>query len=86
LISAGAIVGQIVLSFGTPFLARTITLDNLLLIYFLLMVLGAAVLKQIGIRFPTLLVKEKKGGPEKKEAGIPAAVQAGEADDQRNRC
>ncbi|MEN8246514.1 MAG: cyclic nucleotide-binding protein, partial [Thermodesulfobacteriota bacterium] len=70
LISAGAIVGQIALSFGTPFLARTITMDNLLLIYVVIMVLGALVLRQIGKRFPTLLVKEKKAGKKQKKPGF----------------
>jgi len=66
LISAGAIVGQIGLSFGTPFMARTISMDNLLFIYFIIMMLGAVVLKQISLRFPTLLVTEKKPGKKKK--------------------
>ncbi len=70
LISAGAIVGQIGLSFGTPFMAKTITMDNLLLIYFVIMMLGAVVVKQIGTRFPTLLVTKKKTGKKKKKPGF----------------
>ena len=70
LISAGAIVGQIVLSFGTPFMAKTITMDNLLLVYLLIMVLGAVVVKQIDRRFPTLLVTEKKTGKKPKKPGF----------------
>ncbi|MCG6909172.1 MAG: cyclic nucleotide-binding domain-containing protein [Deltaproteobacteria bacterium] len=70
LISAGAIVSQIILSFGTPYMARTIDLDNLLLIYTLIMLAGAVVLGQIGKNFPTLLVKEKRGGGKKKKPGF----------------
>jgi len=70
LISAGAIVGQIVLSFGTPFMAKTITMDNLLLVYFVIMMLGAVVLKQIGVRFPTLLVSKKKTVKKKRKTGF----------------
>ena len=70
LISAGAIVGQIALSFGTPWLAGTLDMDNLLWIYVAVMVSGALVVRQIGKRFPTLLVKEKKAGKKLKRPGF----------------
>jgi len=70
LMAAGAIVGQMCLSFGTPFMARTISIDNLLLLYFVIMMLGAVVLRQIGRRFPTLLVAEKKVGKQEKKPGF----------------
>ncbi|MFO7556138.1 MAG: Npt1/Npt2 family nucleotide transporter [Desulfobacterales bacterium] len=64
LITAGGVVGTIIGSFGTPFLARAITLDNLLLFYLGTTLVGAVVVEGMGKGYPTLLLggkKRKKG-------------------------
>jgi len=60
LITAGGVLGQIIGSFGTPVLARTITFDNLLLAYMGMTLLGAIVVKRMGVSFPALLLSDKK--------------------------
>jgi len=65
LITAGGVIGGIVGSFGTPFLVRAFSQDNLLLAYLVIAVIAAAAVKRMGTLFPTLLVPEKetkKGG------------------------
>ncbi|MBT8357720.1 MAG: cyclic nucleotide-binding domain-containing protein [Desulfobacterales bacterium] len=60
LVTAGGVVGQIIGSFGTPFLARAITFDNLLLAYLGVTLLGAVVVKRMSLSFPALLISDKK--------------------------
>lgn len=60
LITAGGVIGSIIGSFGTPFLAKAITLDNLLLFYLGTTLMGAMVVKRIGKDYPTLLFSDKK--------------------------
>lgn len=60
LITAGGVIGSIIGSFGTPFLAKAITLDNLLLFYLGTTLMGAVVVKRIGKDYPTLLFSDKK--------------------------
>ena len=60
LIMAGGVLGGIIGSFGTPILAKAISLDNLMLAYLATTMLGAVTVKNMGSRFPTLLISEKK--------------------------
>ena len=60
LITAGGVIGSIIGSFGTPFLAKAVTLDNLLLFYLGTTLMGAVVVKHIGKDYPTLLFSDKK--------------------------
>ena len=60
LITAGGVIGSIIGSFGTPFLAKAIALDNLLLFYLGTTLVGAVVVKRIGKDYPTLLFSDKK--------------------------
>jgi len=60
LITAGGIIGQILGSFSTPLIVNAISIDNLLLVYLVITLMGAVVVKQMGSRFPTLLFSSKK--------------------------
>jgi HEAT repeat protein len=60
LITAGGVIGSIIGSFGTPFLAKAITLDNLLLFYLAITLVGAMLVKRMGKEYPTLLFSDKK--------------------------
>ncbi|MEW5910720.1 MAG: Npt1/Npt2 family nucleotide transporter, partial [Thermodesulfobacteriota bacterium] len=60
LITAGGVIGLIIGSFGTPFLAKTFSFDNLLYVYLVICIAGAALVKGMSRRFPALLVPEKK--------------------------
>ncbi len=60
LITAGGVIGSIIGSFGTPFLAKAITLDNLLLFYLGTTLVGAVVVKRMEKSYPTLLFSDKK--------------------------
>jgi uncharacterized membrane protein YeaQ/YmgE (transglycosylase-associated protein family) len=60
LITAGGVVGDIIGSFGTPIIAKIISLDNLMLIYLVTTVLGALTVKGLGSRFPTILLVDKE--------------------------
>lgn len=55
LISAGGVLGQILGSFGTPLLASWLMLDNLLTVYLVVSVGGAAVVKAMMDRYPALM-------------------------------
>jgi len=59
LITAGGVLGGVVGSFGTPFLAKTISMDNLMLAYLGTTLLGAIAVKSMRVRFPTLLLSDK---------------------------
>jgi len=61
LITAGGVLGAIVGSFATPFLGKAITLDNLMLAYLGITLMGAISAKMMGSSFPpTLLLSEKQ--------------------------
>ena len=70
LITAGGVIGSIIGSFGTPFLAKAITLDNLLLFYLGTTLVGAVVVKRMGKGFPTLLFSEKKNKKSKTRSNL----------------
>jgi ATP/ADP translocase len=59
LITAGGIIGQILGSFSTPRMVTTFTIDNLLLVYLAITLIGAVVVKRMGSRFPALLFSSK---------------------------
>ena len=61
LITAGGVIGSIIGSFGTPFLANAITLDNLLLFYLGITLVGAGVVRYMEKNYPTLLFSDNKG-------------------------
>ena len=60
LITAGGVLGDIIGSFGTPIIAKIISLDNLMLIYLGTSMLGALTVKGLGSRFPTILLTDKR--------------------------
>jgi hypothetical protein len=65
LVTAGGILGAVLGSFGTPLLAKTIRVDNLMFAYLVTTWLGAATVYRMGRIFPASLVapeKPKKGG------------------------
>ena len=72
LITAGGVIGQILASFGTPWFARVLQFDNLLLGYMLLTVAGATTVYLMAYRFPTLLSggAGKKGQAKSKDSMI----------------
>ncbi|MCP4668600.1 MAG: cyclic nucleotide-binding domain-containing protein [Deltaproteobacteria bacterium] len=70
LITAGGVLGGIAGSFGTPFLAKTISLDNLMLAYAVTTAVGAVTVNRMGARFPTLLLSDKKGKKTKSRSSI----------------
>lgn len=67
MVTAGGVIGQILGSFGTPWLARTFSLDDLLYVYLVLAVLGAVTVKAMSMRFPSKLFSEKIGGAKGKK-------------------
>jgi len=70
LITAGGVIGQILSSFATPFLARWLMLDNLLFIYLGTTLCGAVVVASMGRRFPTLFHKDPAGGKKGKKRSM----------------
>ncbi len=70
LVTAGGVIGLIISSFGTPFLAKTLTFDNLLWTYLGLCIAAAVVVKGMSSRFPALLVAGKKGKRIKKRSAM----------------
>jgi len=60
LVTAGGVIGLILSSFGTPFLAKVLAFDNLLWTYGGLCLLGALVVKGMGGRFPALLLAKQQ--------------------------
>jgi len=70
LITAGGVIGSIIGSFGTPFLAKAITLDNLLLFYLGTTLVGAVVVKRMGKDYPTLLISDKKNKKSKTRSNL----------------
>ena len=70
LITAGGVIGSIIGSFGTPFLAKAITLDNLLLFYLGTTLVGAVVVKRMEKDYPTLLFSDKKSKTSKTRSNL----------------
>jgi hypothetical protein len=70
LITAGGVLGGILGSFGTPFLAKTISLDNLMLAYLGTTMLGAIAVQRMGTLFPTLLLSGKKAKDKKSRSSV----------------
>jgi ATP/ADP translocase len=60
LITAGGVMGGVIGSFGTPFLVKAISIDNLMFIYLGTSLAGAVVVRRMGTFFPTLLPEEGK--------------------------
>ena len=65
LVTAGGVIGQILGSFGTPFMVRMLSFDNLLFAYLTTCVVGAVVVKGMGAHFPSLLLSAKKSSKTK---------------------
>jgi hypothetical protein len=70
LITAGGVIGTMLGSFATPFLAKAITLDNLLLIYMGTTLIGAVVVRHMGKVYPTLLFSDEKAKKSKSRGNI----------------
>lgn len=70
LITAGGVMGGVIGSFGTPFLAKAISMDNLMFIYLGTTLIGAAVARRMGTLFPTLLLAEGKTKKVKKRLSL----------------
>jgi TLC ATP/ADP transporter len=70
LITAGGVIGSIIGSFGTPFLAKAITLDNLLLFYLGTTLVGAVVVKRMEKDYPTILISDKKNKKSKTRSSL----------------
>jgi ATP/ADP translocase len=70
LITAGGVMGGVIGSFGTPFLVKAISIDNLMFIYLGTTLTGAVVVRRMGALFPTLLASEKKTKKVKKRLSL----------------
>jgi ATP/ADP translocase len=70
LITAGGVMGGVIGSFGTPFLVKAISIDNLMFIYLGTTLTGAAVVHRMGTLFPTLLPAEGKTKKVKKRLSL----------------
>ena len=70
LLSVGGVLGGVIGSFGTPFLARVMSLDNLMLAYLGTTMMGAIAVKRMGTRFPTLLLSDKDPKKRKQRTSI----------------
>jgi ATP/ADP translocase len=70
LITAGGVLGGIIGSFGTPFLVKAISLDNLMLAYLGTTVAAASVVWGMGSRFPTLLISTQREGKKKSRSPV----------------
>ena len=60
LLTAGGVVGLILGSFGTPYLAAAFQMDNLLFVYVVTALAGAVVVKGMGRKFPAIFRMEAK--------------------------
>jgi ATP/ADP translocase len=60
LLTAGGVIGLIAGSFGTPYLADLLRLDNLLLVYLAITLAGAVVVEGMQIHLPVLLRTKKR--------------------------
>jgi hypothetical protein len=70
LITAGGVIGQILGSFATPFVARWLHLDNLLIVYTATTLAGAWVVQTMGRRYPTLLFQQNKPDGKKRRRSM----------------
>ena len=70
LITAGGVLGGVIGSFATPFLARTISLDNLMFAYLGSTMLAAAAVQRMGVQFPTLLFPDNKAMKTKSRSSL----------------
>lgn len=70
LITAGGVIGQILSSFATPWLARWLMLDNLLFVYLGTTLAGAVVVGSMGRQFPTLFHKGAVAGKRGKQRAM----------------
>ncbi|KPK30065.1 MAG: hypothetical protein AMK69_04495 [Nitrospira bacterium SG8_3] len=70
LITAGGVMGGVIGSFGTPFLVKAISIDNLMFIYLGTTLAGAVVVRRMGTLFPSLLPTEGKSRKVKKRLSM----------------
>lgn len=70
LITAGGVMGGVIGSFGTPFLVKAISIDNLMFIYLGTTLTGAVVVRRMGTLFPSLLAEEGKTKKVKKRLSL----------------
>lgn len=71
LITAGGVVGQILASFATPLIASTFHFDNMLVVYLLITIAGAGVVRAMEKQFPSLLIgDEQKGSPKSRSSMV----------------
>ena len=70
LITAGGVIGQILGSFATPFVARWLYVDNLLMVYTVTTLAGAWVVKAMGRRYPTLLFQQNQAEKESARTSV----------------
>jgi hypothetical protein len=61
IITAGGVLGAVLAGYATPLVVRLIPIDNLMFLYLILSVSGAATVHAMGRRFPTLLLREEEG-------------------------
>ncbi|MFU8768209.1 MAG: Npt1/Npt2 family nucleotide transporter, partial [Desulfotignum sp.] len=61
LLTAGGVIGLILGSFGTPYFARLFSLDNLLYLYLITTIVGAAMIQAMGRSYGSLIYTEKTG-------------------------
>jgi hypothetical protein len=59
LMTAGGVIGQIIASFATPLMAKHFRFDNLLVVYLMLTVTGAAVVWNMARHYPFLLIQKQ---------------------------
>ncbi len=74
LITAGGVLGGIIGSFATPSLAKLISMDNLLFAYLITTMIGAFMVNRMGVKFPSLLVSDKKDKKAKKVGKLTSMV------------
>ena len=70
LISAGGVLGQIIGSFATPWMAAWFMFDNLLTVYLAISAAGAVLVGVMMNRFPALLMPQATGSEEKNPPGF----------------
>ena len=70
LLSAAGVFGGILGGFITPTLARTIHIDNIMLVYMISCILAALVVYRMGSLFPSLKIVEKAKGAKKTGSSI----------------
>jgi len=76
LITAGGVIGQILGSFGTPWLVRWFNVDNLLVIYLIISIIGAGAVRGMMGRFPSILNIESKTGRSKEKKSMIQEIKA----------